>query len=83
MLFLVAIGLPFMPYVIRFIGDIHGQFEIYEKIIAGAGTSIQVGDMGIASVLSPVSRTAPSPRSRRTRRWRGVITVSFEAIMTT
>lgn len=33
--------------MIRFIGDVHGQFERYEKVIAGAPKSIQIGDMGI------------------------------------
>jgi hypothetical protein len=36
-----------MSGVIRFVGDVHGRFGQYEKIIAGAPRSVQVGDMGI------------------------------------
>lgn len=32
---------------IRFIGDVHGYFERYKKIIDGCPASIQVGDLGL------------------------------------
>jgi hypothetical protein len=35
-----------MPTV-RFIGDIHGKYDRYKKIIDGVPSSIQVGDMGV------------------------------------
>ena len=31
----------------RFIGDVHGKFRRYERLITGVTQSIQVGDMGI------------------------------------
>lgn len=31
----------------RLIGDVHGKFDRYKKIIAGCERSIQVGDMGV------------------------------------
>jgi hypothetical protein len=31
----------------RFIGDVHGKYERYKKILKGSSASIQVGDMGI------------------------------------
>lgn len=32
---------------IRFIGDVHGKFDRYKKLIADVPRSIQVGDMGV------------------------------------
>ena len=32
---------------VRFIGDVHGAFKAYEKIINGCDVSVQVGDFGI------------------------------------
>ncbi len=36
-----------MTRLIRFIGDVHGQYRRYGKIIADAPTSIQIGDLGV------------------------------------
>ncbi len=36
-----------MPRIVRFIGDVHGKYERYKKIIVESPPSIQVGDMGI------------------------------------
>jgi hypothetical protein len=36
-----------MTRKIRFVGDVHGRFEQYKKIIVGVPRSIQVGDMGV------------------------------------
>lgn len=33
--------------VVRFIGDVHGKFARYKKLIKKCDTSIQVGDMGV------------------------------------
>lgn len=33
--------------LIRFIGDVHGKYEPYKKLIKDVPTSIQVGDMGV------------------------------------
>lgn len=33
-----------------FIGDVHGKYKQYERIIAGCQNSIQVGDMGVGFV---------------------------------
>lgn len=33
--------------VIRFIGDVHGKYRPYKRIIKGCKRSIQVGDMGV------------------------------------
>ena len=31
----------------RFIGDVHGKYGQYKKLIAEVDSSIQVGDMGV------------------------------------
>ncbi len=31
----------------RFIGDVHGKFDHYEKLIEGVESSIQIGDLGV------------------------------------
>jgi len=31
----------------RFIGDVHGKFGAYKRLIAGCERSVQVGDMGV------------------------------------
>jgi hypothetical protein len=36
-----------MSDIVRFIGDVHGHFEPYKRIIGACETSVQVGDMGI------------------------------------
>ena len=36
-----------MTDVVRFIGDIHGHFEPYKRIIRDAERSVQVGDLGV------------------------------------
>jgi hypothetical protein len=36
-----------MENMVRFIGDCHGHFEPYKRIIRACETSVQVGDMGI------------------------------------
>ena len=36
-----------MTHLIRFIGDVHGRYRQYKKIIQGCDESIQVGDMGV------------------------------------
>ena len=36
-----------MPKTYRFIGDVHGKYKQYKKIIAKSSGTIQVGDMGI------------------------------------
>jgi hypothetical protein len=36
-----------MTNTIRFIGDVHGHYNRYKKIIAGVPRSIQLGDMGV------------------------------------
>ena len=41
-----------MP-TIRFIGDVHGKFKRYEKIIAEMPETIQVGDMGVGFFRDP------------------------------
>lgn len=33
--------------MIRFIGDVHGKYDRYKKIISDCNVSIQVGDMGV------------------------------------
>src|SRR5687767_13552182 len=33
--------------LIRFIGDVHGKFEQYKRLIKDTTNSIQVGDMGV------------------------------------
>lgn len=40
----------------RFIGDVHGKFTPYKKIIETADKSIQVGDMGVGFV-NPITNT--------------------------
>ena len=32
---------------IRFVGDVHGKYQAYKRIIRGCQNSIQVGDMGV------------------------------------
>lgn len=43
----------------RIIGDVHGRIADYQKLAAGAGESIQIGDMGLGfrSVSLPPSHT--------------------------
>jgi Calcineurin-like phosphoesterase len=36
--------------VIRFIGDVHGHWRRYKRIISGCDRSIQVGDMGVGFI---------------------------------
>jgi hypothetical protein len=36
-----------MTKIIRFIGDVHGKYERYKKLIAGTQRSVQVGDLGV------------------------------------
>ena len=38
----------------RFIGDVHGKFERYKKIIKTCDESIQVGDMGVGFLRNPL-----------------------------
>lgn len=39
-----------MSKVIRFIGDVHGKFRRYKRIICECDRSIQVGDMGVGFI---------------------------------
>ena len=36
-----------MNNITRFIGDVHGHYEPYKRIIADVPRSVQVGDMGV------------------------------------
>lgn len=36
-----------MTEIIRFIGDVHGKYDRYKKIIGDVARSIQLGDMGV------------------------------------
>ena len=44
-----------------FIGDVHGKFARYEKIISEVQNSIQVGDMGIGFIKFPHGEPSQNP----------------------
>lgn len=45
----------------RLIGDVHGKYRQYERIIAGVPASIQVGDMGIGFRSWPHGELSANP----------------------
>lgn len=49
----------------RFIGDVHGKFRQYKRIIAGCDRSVQVGDMGVGflrrDMISGEARPTENP----------------------
>lgn len=47
--------------MIRFIGDVHGKFERYKKIISGCERSIQVGDLGIGFISPYTNQMLSNP----------------------
>jgi hypothetical protein len=46
---------------IRFIGDVHGKYDRYKRLIAGVPQSIQVGDMGVGFRRWPHGEARPNP----------------------
>lgn len=45
----------------RYVGDVHGKFRQYKRIIAGAPASIQVGDMGVGFYRFPHGEAQANP----------------------
>jgi hypothetical protein len=43
--------------ITRFIGDVHGKFAPYKRIIEGCRNSVQVGDMGIGFRIFPQAKS--------------------------
>jgi hypothetical protein len=47
--------------VIRYIGDVHGKFRAYKRLIQDSPPSIQVGDMGVGFIRWPHGEPEQNP----------------------